>query len=231
MKELTGQNISALIFHQNTLRFAIHHSQVGPFQTKNVRPTRLLNSSNTVHLMTCWMYPNYPRQNPPGKGKAVLGHVFQNGVETKAPLIRERGQKLEFAVDTVGPPISVHGDFTRLRQSYWNIIHKASKYINPGGRIRIQAFEADDAAVEVADSGVGIPQSYLDRIFDMFSQVETDSTRYNTRSSNAATPSAMPEHVAKSRSAGFDRQSVKPVVAEALRTFFAEISRGHDGPK
>lgn len=107
-----------------------------------------------------------------------LVDVLKNSLETNAPLVKEKQHNLTFQVREEDKPIVVHGDFTRLTQLYGNIIHNAAKYTDNGGDIRISIFkEGANAIVEIKDSGVGIPKDYIGKIFDMFSQVEANSTQ------------------------------------------------------
>ncbi len=73
-----------------------------------------------------------------------------------------------------GPePVFVDGDAARLTQVVSNLLNNSAKYTPPGGRIRVGvAADAGAVRVTVADSGIGIPQSMLPRIFDLFTQVD-----------------------------------------------------------
>ncbi len=54
-----------------------------------------------------------------------------------------------------------------------NLLNNAAKYTPPGGRIAISLAEENGHAVFcVRDSGVGIPAPMLNRVFDLFTQVE-----------------------------------------------------------
>jgi signal transduction histidine kinase/ActR/RegA family two-component response regulator len=66
----------------------------------------------------------------------------------------------------------VRADPTRLRQVCWNILDNAIKFTPRGGRIVIRsgAAPAGTAAVEISDSGSGIPASEMGRIFEPFEQ-------------------------------------------------------------
>ncbi|GGD61855.1 PAS domain-containing hybrid sensor histidine kinase/response regulator [Caballeronia grimmiae] len=65
----------------------------------------------------------------------------------------------------------IEGDSTRLSQVFSNLLGNALKYTKPGGRIRIDARRKGDAAeIEVADTGEGIPASFIERVFEPFAQ-------------------------------------------------------------
>ena len=68
--------------------------------------------------------------------------------------------------------LHVLGDSHRLMQVFTNLLSNASKYTDPGGRIRVLiSRQGGDACVQVIDSGIGIPESDMSRVFQLFSQV------------------------------------------------------------
>ena len=69
--------------------------------------------------------------------------------------------------DTMLSPIL--GDINRLRQVFINIIDNALKYTNPGGTVRVSAYEDDGfIRVIIKDSGCGIPAEHLPNIKKKF---------------------------------------------------------------
>jgi signal transduction histidine kinase/ActR/RegA family two-component response regulator len=65
----------------------------------------------------------------------------------------------------------IEGDEARIEQIAANLLENAAKYTAPGGTIGISVRrEDDDAVFEVVDSGIGIPEDLLPRIFDLFVQ-------------------------------------------------------------
>lgn len=64
-------------------------------------------------------------------------------------------------------------DFGLMVQVLINLIDNADKYSPPGSPIEVQGAKADSAVeLLVADRGIGIPPSDLDRVFDKFYRVE-----------------------------------------------------------
>jgi signal transduction histidine kinase len=65
------------------------------------------------------------------------------------------------------PDLSVPADRDRLRQALANLVDNAIKYTPPGGRVDLSAAREGDAVViRVADTGRGISEQDLPRIFD-----------------------------------------------------------------
>ncbi|OAI57866.1 hypothetical protein AYO47_07360 [Planctomyces sp. SCGC AG-212-M04] len=105
------------------------------------------------------------------KERVEIQTAIHQALETVSPIIKAGGHQL---VREISPePIYVLADLTRLSQVIANLLNNACKYTNPGGRISISlAHEGEDAVVRIRDTGVGIPQAMLPRIFDMFTQVD-----------------------------------------------------------
>ena len=79
-------------------------------------------------------------------------------------------------------PSSVCGDPGRLRQILINLVNNAIKFTKKG-KVVIQATleQEDDSQAtvrfNVTDTGIGIPQNRIDRLFKSFSQVDASTTR------------------------------------------------------
>ncbi|EEV1119031.1 aerobic respiration two-component sensor histidine kinase ArcB [Escherichia coli] len=81
---------------------------------------------------------------------------------------------LRFNLEPTLPlPHQVITDGTRLRQILWNLISNAVKFTLQGlVTVRVRYDEGDMLHFEVEDSGIGIPQDELDKIFAMYYQVK-----------------------------------------------------------
>jgi PAS domain S-box-containing protein len=102
----------------------------------------------------------------------VLQEVIEQAVEAARPRVEERHQRIQ----VIGPrsAIALQGDPDRLHQVFSNLLSNAVKYTPERGAICVEVtIEADEAVVRVNDTGVGIPHDMLPRIFDLFTQVET----------------------------------------------------------
>jgi PAS domain S-box-containing protein len=98
-------------------------------------------------------------------------------VETSRPLIDAGRHDLTLRL---APPraLMVEADGTRLCQIIANLLNNAAKYTPEAGHIQITAErDGDEAVISVQDSGIGISQDMLPRVFDMFAQVDRSMER------------------------------------------------------
>jgi len=108
-----------------------------------------------------------------------LNDVIEHSVDATRPLIDERQHSL--AVELPADPLWIDGDAVRLTQVFGNLLTNAAKYTSAKGKIVLAAApEAGSPAmvtVRVKDSGAGIPENMLERIFELFTQAESEDTR------------------------------------------------------
>ena len=95
---------------------------------------------------------------------------------------REKGIKVEYRIEG-NKPYHFLGDPTRLKQVLVNLVTNAVKFTQEGKVeviVRLEptrASDRDQAHFEIIDTGIGIPQEKLDRLFQPFSQVDSSTTR------------------------------------------------------
>jgi signal transduction histidine kinase len=104
-----------------------------------------------------------------------LGGVVAESVETSLPRARERDVRL---VAEVPEDLVLEGaDRSRLVQLVDNLVSNAIKFTPPGGVVAVRAFaDGAVAALEVADTGIGMDRDEQVRLFERF---------YRTRSATA----------------------------------------------
>ena len=119
--------------------------------------------------------------------RAIVGRAF-----SAASISADRAQvHLVQEIDPGIPHVVVDAD--KIQQVLINLISNAIKFNRPDGRVIVRAelapmkrpFEedffgeetADALRVTVSDTGIGIPEDQLSRIFDAFYQVDASSTR------------------------------------------------------
>jgi two-component system phosphate regulon sensor histidine kinase PhoR len=81
-------------------------------------------------------------------------------------------------------PISVYADKEKIRQVVSNLIDNSIKYGKSGGHIIASMYNTDgnNILVEISDDGMGIPEQYLNRIFERFYRTNTGRTKEVTGS-------------------------------------------------
>ncbi|XAW89958.1 aerobic respiration two-component sensor histidine kinase ArcB [Vibrio sp. CDRSL-10 TSBA] len=74
-------------------------------------------------------------------------------------------------------PALVEVDATRLRQVLWNLISNAMKFTKEGGVVMTVSADIEDGqayiVMDIEDTGIGIPEAELDKIFAMYYQVKS----------------------------------------------------------
>ncbi|MCQ4165041.1 response regulator [Tahibacter harae] len=106
----------------------------------------------------------------------ALEPLLTTAVETTRPHLDALQHRLSLELDA--GPVLVDGDAQRLTQVFGNLLNNAAKYTLPGGRIVLGTqLRGDDIVISVRDSGIGIPPSRLEEVFDLFVQVDTSLER------------------------------------------------------
>jgi signal transduction histidine kinase len=100
------------------------------------------------------------------KAPLDLSELVRSTVADIVPYALARGSVLELFADT---PVTLVGDRTALAVLVRNLADNAVRYSPPGSRVELRvANEADAAALQVDDSGPGIPAEERERVFDRF---------------------------------------------------------------
>ena len=74
--------------------------------------------------------------------------------------------------------VCVLGDADRLKQLLINLVDNAIKYTPEGGEVQLSLSKSNGwACVEIADTGIGIPEEDLPYIFDRFYRVDKARSR------------------------------------------------------
>jgi two-component system, chemotaxis family, CheB/CheR fusion protein len=108
--------------------------------------------------------------------RVSVAQVISHAVEASRPLIDSSAHV--FNVQLPAEPLAVEADLTRLAQAVLNLLNNAAKYTPAGGRIDLAVAQAgSEVLIAVSDTGVGIPESMLPHIFEMFAQVDRNLAR------------------------------------------------------
>lgn len=99
-----------------------------------------------------------------------LTTVVQSALEDVAARAKEKGVNLESQVPVTLPPVP--GSPKRLRRLLVNLLDNGIKFTPQGGAVSLAVTEeADRIRIDVMDTGIGIPSSYLPHIFEDYFRV------------------------------------------------------------
>jgi signal transduction histidine kinase len=104
-----------------------------------------------------------------------LAQAARDCVAMIEPLAQEKG--LDITIHEPPTPVKVVSDERKVRQILTNLLSNAVKFTEKGGITVRTERGTDNVSIAVADTGIGIPQEHLERIFDPFWQVEQSATR------------------------------------------------------
>jgi signal transduction histidine kinase len=104
-----------------------------------------------------------------------LDQVLRDALEIVEPLAE--GKKLDMRLSSPGPGTIVETDATKMRQILVNLLSNAVKFTQEGHVALSGEVVKDQVVLKVSDTGIGIGEEHLSRIFDPFWQVEQKATR------------------------------------------------------
>jgi two-component system CheB/CheR fusion protein len=95
--------------------------------------------------------------------------LIRSAVDASRPTVQSYGQRL--VVDLPPESIYVDGDFVRLTQVLTNLLTNAAKFTEGAGTVRLTASSGEaEVSISVADTGIGLDEADLTRVFDKFYQ-------------------------------------------------------------
>jgi signal transduction histidine kinase len=112
----------------------------------------------------------------PSPGPLSAGGAVRDAVGLHADHAAERAVDLK--ADSPATEIVFQADAEAVRQVLSNLIDNALRYTPAGGSITVRAEDVDDGVrLSVADTGAGIPQEHLPRIFERFYRADPSRSR------------------------------------------------------
>jgi len=89
-----------------------------------------------------------------------------------------RDKQLDLDLELPDEPLLIDGESEGLRQIIDNLLDNAMNYTPEKGRIRVRLrSEGYDGILRIEDTGIGIPEEALDRIFERFYRVDRGRSR------------------------------------------------------
>ena len=108
-----------------------------------------------------------------------VGPMIQDVVTTMQTLVEKNSNSLEIdCPESVG---SIHADATKIRQCLLNLLSNASKFTEQGAISLTVSRHIEDGQewvnFAVADTGIGMTEEQIGRLFEAFAQAERSTTR------------------------------------------------------
>jgi two-component system, OmpR family, phosphate regulon sensor histidine kinase PhoR len=105
----------------------------------------------------------------------LIGEYIEGLVKEFTPMSEEKGLKLLYK--PIRSDLELFGDKDRLRQVFVNLLTNAIKYTETGAVELLIEEEEKTARITVKDSGIGIPEEDLPRVFERFYRVDKVRSR------------------------------------------------------
>lgn len=104
-----------------------------------------------------------------------LKSIIKKTADSLNPQAKKRGVSVSVKGDS---KIEIIAGESRIRQLFGNLIDNAIKYNKEGGAVTVEIKKEEDfAAVSVSDTGIGIPEKHMERIFERFYRVDKSRSR------------------------------------------------------
>jgi len=126
----------------------------------------------TEHLLTLTKLDSLPA----ARTEAVdVSAVTQRAINMLAPVADAAGVTLE---QSLKPDCIIRCTEDELYQVCFNLMENAIKYNYTGGKVRAAVYhDGDQVLIEVSDTGVGIPEEDLPKVFNRFYRVDKARSR------------------------------------------------------
>ncbi len=111
---------------------------------------------------------------PIRKGPCELGGIVRYTLNLLAPQAEEKGLKLTYE----GPEdLDIEANASQMTQVIVNLVENALKYTNEGGVDFRLEDQGEFVRFDVTDTGIGIPEDHLPRLFERFYRVDKARSR------------------------------------------------------
>ncbi len=108
-----------------------------------------------------------------------LLEIVRETLESLEPKAKRNNINLRITKGIDASKIMVKGDAAKLVQVLTNLVVNSINYGTEGGSTEIRYYDADDTVlVEVADTGIGIREEDLPRVFERFYRVDKSRSRH-----------------------------------------------------
>jgi signal transduction histidine kinase len=105
-----------------------------------------------------------------------LMNVIDNSIQDLA--IQAEGKNIELLKDISGDLPIITADRDKMMDVFVNLLDNAIKFTPQDGKITISAHASEDSLyVDVEDTGIGIPEDKIPKLFERFYQVDSSVKR------------------------------------------------------
>ena len=105
--------------------------------------------------------------------------IVRETIESLEPKAKRNNIELRITKGMDGSKVMVLGDAAKLVQVLTNLIVNSINYGTEGGQTEVRYYDAEDSIlVEVADTGIGIREEDLPRVFERFYRVDKSRSRH-----------------------------------------------------
>lgn len=91
---------------------------------------------------------------------------------------KAKEKNIDFILDVPDEPVFIEGDPHRLKQIFINLASNGIMYTPAGGKVTLSVKAGhDEVAISVQDTGIGIREEEIPRIFERFYRVDKARSR------------------------------------------------------
>ena len=92
--------------------------------------------------------------------------------------LRQTAARQNVTLELTGQPVTVEGVWQLLHEMVYNLVDNAIKYNRPGGKVTVTVTrEKHTPVLSVTDTGIGIPETDQERVFERFYRVDKSHSR------------------------------------------------------
>jgi two-component system sensor histidine kinase TctE len=154
------------------MQVELAQNEQDPAQLAKWLPVLAVSINRTCHLVNQLLMLARAESaigDPLSRKRVDLEALIAQVAGAMVPQARAKSIDLEFERPPF--PLATAGEPALLAEVIKNLLDNAIKYTPPQGRVTVRLYAESQAVIEVQDSGIGIPQSEREHVFDRFYRV------------------------------------------------------------
>lgn len=88
--------------------------------------------------------------------------------------LNQKSAEMNVSVNLTGEDTIIYANLSQISEMIYNLTDNAIKYNREGGKVDVTV---GDKSIEIADTGIGIPEKYKERIFERFFRVDKSHSK------------------------------------------------------